>query len=421
MKRSITYYLSLTLLAGFVLFSTAEIKAESEVNTCLECHIENDIMPMDFHEDDVHQHAEISCAGCHGGDPLEEDMDESMSVENGYIGIPELADIPAFCGKCHSKIEYMRVFQPRIQTDQVDQYYTSTHGMKLKGGDKKVAQCSSCHTSHGILPAKDTRSSVHAFNIPQTCNQCHGDAELMASTGHGTSQLDDYAGSVHGKALIEKGDTGSPACNDCHGNHGAAPPGVESVNHICGSCHLNNMEYFKTSIMGKSSESAEYHTCEQCHGNHAIYKPGDEFLNVHESSLCLECHSEDDEGYVAAETMYMQITQADSLYQEAQLHLHDIQIKGMNDVDIQYKLKDAKQNLIQLRTMVHTFDPIQITEKAGEGKQLSQTAITLAGLEISEFNQRRLGFGISTLVFVLLAFALYMKIKQIDNNKNITN
>ena len=51
------------------------------------------------------------------------------------------------------------------------------------------------------------------------------------------------------------------------------------------------MELFKTSIMGQSSAASEMHSCEQCHGNHAIIKPGDEFLNVYESSLCLECHS----------------------------------------------------------------------------------------------------------------------------------
>jgi predicted CXXCH cytochrome family protein len=417
MKRSKTLLQCLLIFTGFGILGSADLWAESQINTCLTCHVENDLMPADYLTEDVHQHAEISCVGCHGGDPLAEDMDESMSPEAGYIGIPTRQEMPEFCGKCHSKIEYMRVFQPRIPTDQVDQYYTSTHGKKLLAGDNKVAMCSSCHTSHGILSAKDTRSSVHAFNIPQTCNECHGDAELMATTSHGTNQYDDYAASVHGKALIESSDAGSPACNDCHGNHGAAPPGAESISHICGSCHLNNMEYFKTSVMGQLSQSAEYHSCEQCHGNHLIVIPTDELLNVNESSLCLECHSNGDEGYLAAEAMYTQITQADSLYQAAMVQMKDIQIKGMNDVEIQYVLKDSRQNLIQLRTMVHTFDPVQIAEKAAEGKELSAKAISLASMEISEFNQRRLGFGISTLAFVLLAFAVFLKIKQIDKNK----
>jgi len=239
--------------------------AQADVNTCIDCHVENDLMPEFYLEADVHQKAGMSCAGCHGGDPTAEDMDESMSFENGYIGIPTKQEIPAFCGKCHSDIEFMRVYQPRIPTDQEDQYFTSMHGQKLAAGDQGVAQCGSCHTSHGILPANDPRSSVHPFNIPVTCDRCHGDSELMADRGHNTRQFSEYSKSVHGLALLERGDSGAPACNDCHGNHGAAPPGAESVSHICGSCHMNNIEFFKNSKMGQSFESAEYHSCEQCH------------------------------------------------------------------------------------------------------------------------------------------------------------
>lgn len=168
MKHFIRNNIGPMLISSIFLLSFSDLYAEEAVNTCLACHEENDIMPGDFHADDVHLHAEISCAGCHGGDPTADDMDESMSSESGYIGVPTRMEMPAFCGKCHSSIEYMRVFQPRIPTDQVDQYYTSTHGKKLLEGSKKVAECASCHTAHGILPAKDTRSSVHAFNIPQT-------------------------------------------------------------------------------------------------------------------------------------------------------------------------------------------------------------------------------------------------------------
>ncbi|MBC8191482.1 MAG: hypothetical protein H8E18_03825, partial [FCB group bacterium] len=109
MKRSITFKQCLIIFAGIALLGPADLLAESQVNTCLDCHMENDIMPGDFHKEDVHQHAEISCAGCHGGDSQAEDMDESMSPDSGYIGIPSRQEMPAFCGRCHSKIEYMRV------------------------------------------------------------------------------------------------------------------------------------------------------------------------------------------------------------------------------------------------------------------------------------------------------------------------
>ena len=240
----------------------------------------------------------------------------------------------------------------------------------------------------------------------------------MSSTGHNTKPYEDYARSVHGIAVLEKGDTGAPACNDCHGNHGAAPPGAESVAHICGSCHLSNMEFFKSSKMGESFNSPEYHSCEQCHGNHAILPPDDEYLNVNNASMCLECHDPGDEGYIAAVSMYEDLSRSDSLYGIAQTELHNIRVKGMNDVDIVYTLREAKQNMIQSRTMVHTFDALEVKAITAEGLALSQEAIDLAAMEIGKFNKRRLGFGLSTLAFVLLAFALYLKIRQIDEPKS---
>lgn len=406
----------LLFLVGY-LITPDVLLADTEQNTCLECHIEEEAMPEDFMMEDVHQRAGISCNGCHGGDSTSDDMDEAKTKESGYIGVPERKDIPAFCGSCHNRIEYMRVYQPRIPTNQEARYYSSKHGKMLLKGDEEVAQCTSCHSAHKILPVEDSRSMVHPVNIPATCNQCHGDQELMAKFGHKTDPYGEYALSVHGIALLEKGDTGSPSCNDCHGNHGAAPPGAESVTHICGSCHLNNLEFFKTSKMGQSLESSDYHSCESCHKNHAIMKPTDEMLNVSGSSICMDCHEEGDDGYITASILYDRISEVDSSFQQAQIALRNIQIKGMNDINISYLLRESNQNLIQVRTMVHSFDPELITEKAMEGLMLSQLAMEEAAKEIEEFNQRRIGFGISTLAFVLLAIALYLKIKLIERRR----
>ena len=97
--------------------------------------------------------------------------------------------------------------------------------------------------------------------------------------------------------------------------------------------------------------------------------------------------------------------------------MEDIQIKGMNDIDMGYLLQDSKQNLIQLRTLVHAFDSEAFIEKAEAGVALSNQAIDLADNEVREFYTRRRGFGISTLAFVLLAIALYLHIRYIDKSR----
>lgn len=379
---------------------------------CYACHKEIENLPKDFSENDVHLHANLACSSCHGGDPKSDDQEIAMSPAKGFIGVPKKKDIPKFCGKCHSNIDFMRAYQPRIATDQVSQYYTSLHGQKLLTGDENVAECASCHSAHKILPAKDPRSTVHKLNVPGTCNNCHGNSDLMKKYKLPSSALADYSKSVHGVALLKNKDLGAPACNDCHGNHGAMPPGITSISHVCGTCHAINMEYFNTTRMAKAFEEQDFHGCEQCHGNHAVLKPNDEMINVGKESKCVECHSSGDEGYEVSQKIYSSLTQLKKSYEAAYAKYLEVRRKGMNDVEIGFQLQDAKQALIQSRTLVHTFDSAKVGAKTSEGMLISNKASILAQKEIDEYYTRRNGFALATVAFLIFAVALYFKIKD---------
>jgi predicted CXXCH cytochrome family protein len=376
-----------------------------------------ELLPPDFQKYDIHLQAGLSCAGCHGGDPTTDDPELSMSPAKGFISKPALKDIPNFCGKCHSDINKMRVYQPRIATDQVTQYYTSVHGLQLKKGDTKVAECVGCHTAHAIPSGKDGRSTVYPLNIPETCNKCHGESEYMKDYKIPADQYEKYAQSVHGINLLEHKDLGAPACNDCHGNHGATPPGIESVSHVCGGCHVNNLEYFKESPMSTPYVDLEIHACEQCHGYHKVMETNDEMIGVGEGSMCTECHTSGDTGYKAAEEIYGSLKMFVSVYDSAEEKLKEVQKKGMDDVDILFHLQEANQTLIHTRTLTHTFMPEKVEEKSLEGIKKSRQAITLAGMEISDYYFRRRGFGIATLFITVLVIALFFKIRSMDKEK----
>jgi len=408
------FTLSASFLFGFILSEKEDKKTDQtqKVDQCYVCHKEIENLPKDFSEIDVHKHANLSCASCHGGDPNSDDQEIAMSPSKGFIGIPKRKDIPKFCGKCHSNIDFMRVYQPRIVTDQVAQYYTSVHGKKLLTGDENVAECSSCHTAHSILPAKDPRSSVYALNVPNTCNKCHGNSTLMEKYSLPVNQSEEYSKSVHGIALLKNKDLGAPACNDCHGNHGATPPGLVSVSHVCGTCHLSNMEYFNSTKMSKAFEEQDFHGCEQCHGNHGVQKPNDEMVGVGKESKCIDCHTEGDEGYAVSKKLYSSLTSLKNKFDAANQKYLEVKQKGMNDVEIGFQLQDAKQALIQSRTLIHTFDTTKVGLKAKEGVDIANKASLLAQEEIDEYYTRRNGFAIATLAFLVFIIALYFKIKD---------
>lgn len=392
-----------------------------EKDNCLTCHLEMELMPDKYLLEDIHMQKGLSCAGCHGGDPSEEDMELSMSVKNNFIGIPDKKSIPQFCGKCHSNIEFMRTFRPQISTDQEKQFFTSIHGKKLKEGDNNVADCASCHTSHSILPAKNPRSSVFPVNIPVTCNNCHGDEKLMSQYNIATNQYTEFAQSVHGIALLKKKDTAAPACNNCHGNHGAMPPEIKSISHICGSCHLNNMKLFESSDMAKEFSQLEYHACEQCHGYHNIPKPGDYMIGGDEQSICLDCHTEDDEGIHVAVSIREKLDAFVAVYDSAQFKLNLVQVKGMNDIDIEYILKDAKQKLIESRTAVHSFDPAVVEQISKAGMELTEKAIISADNEMDEYYRRREGFIFASIAFLIFGAAIYLKIRSKNETGEVEN
>ena len=118
---------------------------------------------------------------------------KAHQAKDDFHMIKSPADVPAFCGRCHSDIDYMRHFNPSPRTDQLAEYWTSGHGKQLKedaGGDPKVATCISCHDQphgnaldlkpHGIRPVNEPASPVYHTKVAQTCAKCHSDQKIMA-------------------------------------------------------------------------------------------------------------------------------------------------------------------------------------------------------------------------------------------------
>ncbi len=400
------------------LFSQSSERAD-QVNNCVVCHLEMGdelAVPVTGMHQDVHEQQGLSCVDCHGGDPTAdvEDMEAAMDPAKGYIGVPERNEIPQFCARCHSDPNYMRQYNPRVSTEQLTRYKTSIHGLRLKRGDKKVATCIDCHGVHGIRNAKDSRSSVYPSNIVNTCGRCHSDSEYMKEYNIATDQAELYSKSVHGKALLEKGDQAAPVCNDCHGNHGASPPGAPSVAFVCGQCHLNNSELFVKSPHKMAFDEMDLPECEACHGNHAIEHPTDEMIGAGDQSMCTDCHEDGSQGFAAAVAIRLQLDHlkykinfADSLVSVAER-------AGMQVSEAKFQLNDADDALIKSRTITHSLSVDQIKESTDEGIKLTDEATKAGWAALDELQFRRKGLAVSIILISILALGLYLKIKEID-------
>ncbi|NOZ04062.1 MAG: hypothetical protein GXO92_05580 [FCB group bacterium] len=419
---------SLQLLGAILIFMGFLVAEQSnpKEDACIRCHKEMDEEQEEGQKlfpdilNDVHLKRGLSCADCHGGNPEAfDDEDEAMWENDTFGGEVSRTDEIVMCGSCHSDPRFMRQYSTAIRTDQVKQYWTSKHGMELKRGNEKVAICTDCHGVHGILPVDDPRSPVYDMNVPSTCSNCHSDSEYMAEFGIPTDQYYKYRKSVHGEALLDNSDTGAPACNDCHGNHGAIPPDVSHISDICGTCHVNNDKLFQESHLKPIFVKRGFGQCEACHGNHGILKPTDEFLNWDHGSVCVQCHRDKGgEAKIMADQFYTLLDSLKGQIAIANTFVEKADQKGMEVSDLLFPLEEAHKVLIQTRTSIHSFNKDYVEEIAKPGFEATQAAITGGKKALEEFDFRRKGLFISSLIITFLALALYLKIKDIEKKQS---
>ena len=419
--RTAAVVASAALLAGFVSTERAvaqqeAVQAEAQTNSCFRCHRvideERYAAPVREYVEDVHYRAGFGCVTCHGGDSRVLDRTQAKDPEKGYIGIPEVEDVPALCARCHSDVAFMRRYAPDMATDQLSRYRTSVHGQRIFGvGDEKVAVCSSCHTAHSIRPASDPASSVHPPTVAETCGSCHADSSYMAEYEIPVDQLEEYHGSVH-QTNLEEGDLSSPTCNDCHGNHGATPPEVEWIGAVCGQCHSTEQDMFDVSGHPEAFVSLGRPGCAGCHGNHDIHQVGDPALGLGDESFCGECHDrEEPEGRATLamanliEKLKLERHRSDSLLMAAE-------DAGLEVSQPRFVLEDATNALIRARTATHAADVDSVRARVEEGLEVTGTAWEEGQDAFRDLEIRRLGLAVSSGIIVLLIVGLVVKIRE---------
>jgi cytochrome b subunit of formate dehydrogenase len=234
-----------------------------------------------------------NCVDCHGSPhELLPGSDPKSKVHH--------ANIPATCGACHSQKFVMEDGGQSAQ--MVASYSMSVHGHAVAAGSEKAAVCTDCHGTHEILDAKDSKSPIFKFNVPQTCGKCHNTISA------------EFQQSIHGQAIAH-GNWQAPVCTDCHGIHSIkahtdpnSPVSAKNVAQVtCARCHegVRLTQEFGVEGQRASTYMASYHglasrlgsqvvaNCASCHGTHSIFPSSDPRSTIHPSHLattCGQCH-----------------------------------------------------------------------------------------------------------------------------------
>ncbi|HET9408090.1 MAG TPA: cytochrome b/b6 domain-containing protein [Candidatus Sulfotelmatobacter sp.] len=273
---------------------------------CATCHAdEQAAYDRSFHAKAVQDgnHNAATCVDCHGSPHELLPAGDPKSRVNH-------ANIAATCGSCHAQKFVMEDGGQGAQ--MVASYEQSVHGHAVAAGSEKAAVCTDCHGAHEILDAKDSKSPIFKFNVPQTCGKCHDGIAAQ------------FKQSIHGQA-IANGNWQAPVCTDCHGIHSIkshidpnSPVAAQNLAQVtCARCHEGVRLSQEFGIEGRRATTylASYHglaarlgsqvvaNCASCHGVHNILPSSDPRSTINHANLaktCGQCHPGVTEKFVAA-------------------------------------------------------------------------------------------------------------------------
>lgn len=165
---------------------------------CSDCHGSHYIEGMDINDSTVYfSTIPETCGKCHPKEMSEyHESKHWKMVQNGYREAPVctnchgehgirsqrdpqspawVGNVTQTCAGCHESQMINAKFM--LPDEMVKSFLDSYHGLSGRLGDVRVANCSSCHGNHSILPSSDPKSMVHPANLSKTCGACHRGAE----------------------------------------------------------------------------------------------------------------------------------------------------------------------------------------------------------------------------------------------------
>lgn len=383
--KDCVFFLSLaSLTALFIAFSSVPASPQEkteplleEKSSCIKCHQEiddkNKKIVEEFKRSAMFTHG-IDCSGCHGGDPTIEGI-EAMSPEKGFIGVPERKKIPELCASCHAKPDKMLAFGSRIRTDQLELYKQSMHGRALfERGDTNVAVCSDCHNSHEVLSPKNPKSSVYKKNIPNTCNKCHGNKDLMSKYGINPDVVSDYMAGYHAFLVYNQEQLAAPVCSDCHGSHSATPPGIATIGEVCAYCHQATVEYFEESRHSKAYPKLGIKNCLNCHNQHRLERPTDNYFDPKAESGCVRCHPQGSPQAQKIAVINESIRKIAALEKNGRALVKETEeVTHLSMLEMKPKLDDIFTHLLAARAKQHTLNPDLVADEAKAATEIFST------------------------------------------------
>lgn len=391
------------VLGAVLLFGGGIARAAQEPSSsCGVCHSDRKVE----YQNSIHARADVRCVDCHGGN--ERDLTDAAHEKRfGFRGKFSRKEIVLLCGNCHAKSRLMNTYG--IRSDQLTQYKTSAHGQALfRRNDPNVAICTDCHGVHGVVSVKSPSSPVYYFNVPQTCGRCHSNKKMMDRYHLPADIVQRYREGVHGKLLVQKNRRDVPNCIRCHGSHGAAPPGVNDIENVCGQCHVRTRDYYDKSAHKMAFLQNGISQCMSCHAPHRTEKA---VLNYFDKK-CSRCHDKNSGEFRRAQQIRVQIESVQQDIQDVYAYLHQAQRRGIYIDDYLEQLSEARTRLVEAIPASHSLRLEDVEQFTSEARGVAADVRIAVEGKLGERNfWRYLILGVWIFI-IILEGALFLQMRR---------
>ncbi|MCP4420435.1 MAG: hypothetical protein GY805_27835 [Chloroflexi bacterium] len=263
---------------------TAPTPSRGQAVSCIDCHGSgHEIKPAESWQEGIGIEA---CIDCHTQEETSTIDPAALTtlIQKGLLGQKIDDD---YCVACHSRPDLTLQFangDVRSVTISEDMLHDSVHGLD---NPWQPLTCANCHELEAYPHEPVTATSAREYTLEQysVCEQCHDQNYEMA--------LD----SVHDSAIAD-GNEEAAVCTDCHGAHDTPVPDEprERISHTCEQCHSEIFDEYAGSVHGEAlleEGNEDVPTCIECHGVHNINDPSTALARSRSPQLCADCHADE--------------------------------------------------------------------------------------------------------------------------------
>jgi hypothetical protein len=187
---------------------------------------------------------------------------------------------------------------------------------------------------------------------------------------------------------------------------------------VCGNCHGREGELFEASPVKATLELEGKRGCVTCHSNHGVQRPTDAMIGNGEPGVCGHCHQPGSAGEKAAGQIVTRFWALKARLGEADSLLARAERLGMPTEKARETLKQANDQLVNLRVVLHSFDPKQIDAVLAASSGDADGAVGAGERALRDWRTRRVGLAWSLAAIGGVIALLLFLIREIERRSN---